>query len=108
MYDRLSGTLIGLMRDHVSNIKQLTNLIWMVIGVLDSQSIALSQLANVQPGESEARSRVTRIREWLKNPNVDVLTLYQALLRHVLQAQQWHGRQMNVMVDGLRIENVRK
>jgi hypothetical protein len=100
LYDRLSTTLTGLMSDYVSNIKQLTNLIWMVVGVLDSQSIALSQLANVQPGESEARSRVTRIREWLKNPNVDVWLLYQALLRHVLQAQQWHGRQMSVMVDG--------
>ncbi len=100
LYDRLNVTLNELMSDAVSNIKQLTNLIWLVVGVLDSQSIALSQLANVQPGESEARSRVTRIREWLKNSQVDVWALYQRVLGHVLQNEAWLGRQMSVMVDG--------
>jgi Transposase DDE domain len=86
------------LREHVSNIKQVTNLIWLVVGIMNSKSIALSQLANLMPGETEAESRVTRIREWLKNSKVEVWTLYQAVLREVLR--DWHDTTMSLIVDG--------
>ena len=94
---------MGLLSEHVSNIKQLTNLIWLVVGVIDGQSIALSQLANLLPGEADAESRVTRIREWLKNPKVEVWALYQVLLRHVLRGQDWGNQTLSVMVDGTMV-----
>ena len=87
-----------MMIEHVSNIKQMTNLIWLVVGVMNGQSIALSQLANLLPGDSQAQSRVTRIREWLKNPNVEVWRWYEAVLRHVLR--DWGGQTMSVIIDG--------
>jgi hypothetical protein len=98
LYDRVSETLTQLLREHVSNIKQVTNLIWLVVGIMNSKSIALSQLANSIPGETEAESRVTRIREWLKNTKVEVWTLYQAVLREVLR--DWQGTAMSLIVDG--------
>ena len=98
LYDRVSETLTQLLRGHVSNIKQVTNLIWLVVGIMNSNSIALSQLANSIPGETEAESRVTRIREWLKNSKVEVWTLYQAVLREVLR--DWQETTMSLIVDG--------
>jgi hypothetical protein len=101
LYDRVSGTLVGLLSDHVSNIKQATNLIWLVVAVIEGQSIALSQLANLLPGDAEAESRVTRIREWLKNPQVQVWALYQVVLRHVLRGWQATSQPtLSVIVDG--------
>lgn len=98
LYDRVGETLTDLMSERVSNIKQVTNLIWLVVAVINGKSIALSQLANLLPGEAEAQSRVTRIREWLKNPQVEVWTLYQAVLRHVLR--DWHAATISLIVDG--------
>jgi hypothetical protein len=94
---------MGLLSGDVSNIKQLTNLIWLVVSVINGQSIALSQLANLLPGSADAESRVTRIREWLKNPKVEVWALYQVVLRHVLQGQDWCDRTLSVMVDGTMV-----
>lgn len=101
LYDRVSEKLMDVMGEQVSNVKQLTNLVWLVVAVINGQSIALSQLANLLPGEAEAESRVTRIREWLKNPRVDAWALYAALLKQVLQ--NWHGKTMSVMVDGTMV-----
>ena len=98
LYDQVSGTLTDIMKEHVSNIKQMTNLIWLVVAVMNGKSIALSQLANLLPGAGEAKSRVTRIREWLKNSKVEVWTLYQAVLREVLR--DWHETTMSLIVDG--------
>ena len=89
------------MGEQVSNIKQLTNLIWLVVAVINGKSIALSQLANLLPGEAEAQSRVTRIREWLKNPKVDVWGLYEALLRQVLR--EWSDTTMSLIIDGTMV-----
>lgn len=91
---------MDIMRDHVSNVKQLTNLVWLVVAVINGKSIALSELANLLPGNAVAQSRVSRIRDWLKNPKVDVGTLYQAILRHVLRECDWCGQKMSLIVDG--------
>ncbi len=98
LYDRVSATLSKIMIEQVSNLKQLTNLTWLVVAVMNGKSIALSQLANLLPGDAAAASRVSRLREWLKYPNVDVWRLYQAVLEQVLAG--WGGQTMSVMVDG--------
>ena len=101
LYDRVSEPLTRLMGGSVGNIKQLVNLIWLVVAVINGESIALSQLATQMPGGSEARSRVTRVREWLKNQQVDVWALYQLVLRHVLQ--NWRGTSLSLIVDGTMV-----
>ena len=72
--------------------------------IVNGQTITLSQLATVLPGDAEAESRVTRIRRWLKNPLVDAWALYEPLLRHVLR--DWQGisvATMSVIVDGTQV-----
>ena len=81
LYGRVEETLIPLLRAYASNIKQVLNLSWLVVAIMNSQSIALSELANRLPGDTEAQSRETRIREWLKNARVDVWGWYQVILR---------------------------
>ena len=101
LYDRLDTQLDELMSESISNVKQLTNLIWLVVAVLQGHTVALSQLATYLPGDAEAESRVTRIRRWLMNPEVDVWTLYKALLKHALKG--WRAACLYVIIDGTMV-----
>jgi len=55
-----------------------------VVGILQTNSIALSKIANHIPSEAEAESRVTTIRRRLKNLKIDVWALYRPVLEQVL------------------------
>lgn len=98
LYDRLSQKLMAVCGDQTTNIKQVVNLIWLVIGVINARSIALSEIANSVPGHAEAESRVTRIRRWLSNGHVDVWALYRPVLEQVLQG--WYRTKITVVIDG--------
>jgi hypothetical protein len=98
LYDRMSQKMMAMCGDKTTNIKQLVNLIWLVVGVITSRSIALSKIANSLPGDAEAESRVTRIRRWLMNSHVDVWSLYQPILEHVLK--RWQQAKLMLVIDG--------
>lgn len=98
LYDRLSQKLMAVCGDQTTNIKQIVNLIWLVIGVINAGSVALSQVANSLPGTAEAESRVTRIRRWLSNSQIDVWALYRPVLAEVLSG--WYRAKIMVVVDG--------
>ena len=70
LYNHLDEKLRELV--HVINGKQVTNWIWIIVGMLQSRSSNLSQIANYLPKETKAESRVTLIRRWLMNPHVKV------------------------------------
>jgi hypothetical protein len=52
LYNRLNEKLSELV--HVKNRKQVTNWIWIIVGVLQSQSSNLSQIANYLPMKTKA------------------------------------------------------
>ena len=66
LYGRVEEKLMELLSDQVSNIKQVTNLIWLLVAIMNRKSIALSQLANLMLGDTKTQSWETRIRKWLK------------------------------------------
>ena len=66
-YDLKVYVGIGLHTGTVRNRKQVTNWIWIIVGILQSQSSHLSQMANYLPMATRAESRVTMIRRWLAN-----------------------------------------
>lgn len=101
LYDRLSQKLMAVCGDQTTNIKQVVNLIWLVIGVINTRSVALSKIANSLPGHAEAASRVTRIRRWLNNGHVDVWGLYRPLLAEVLSG--WYRAKIMIVVDGTMV-----
>ena len=81
LYDRIALGLFDVLKPGVRNVKQVSNLLWLVAAIVGGESIALSQIANLLPANAIAQSRVTRIREWLKNSRVDVWGLYRRVRR---------------------------
>lgn len=99
LYNRLSEKVSALVK--VTNRKQLANWLWIVVGLLQGKSPALSQIANFLPMNTHAESRVTLIRRWLMNWHVDVWAFYEPILKHVLQG--WSTVQAYVILDGVMI-----
>src|SRR6266498_3636818 len=99
LYNRLNEKLRELV--HVKNGKQITNWIWIVVGILQSQSPSLGKIANCLPMETQAASRVTLLRRWLMNPQVKVWMFYKKILEHVLSG--WSGVDAYIILDGVMV-----
>ena len=99
LYNRLSEKLRALVL--VKNRKQVTNWIWIIVGILQSESVHLSQIANSLPMATKAESRVTLIRRWLMNPRVKVWQFYKKVLKHVLSG--WSQVEAYLILDGVMI-----
>ena len=99
LYNRLNEKLRALVQ--VKNGKQVANWIWIIVGVLQSQSSNLSQIANCLPMKTKAESRVTLIRRWLMNPQVKVWMFYKKVLEHVLSG--WSAVDAYIILDGVMV-----
>jgi hypothetical protein len=99
LYNRLDEKLRALVQ--VKNRKQVTNWIWVIVGILQSESAHLSQIANSLPLETKAESRVTLIRRWLTNPHVKVWRFYKKILEHVLS--EWSAEEAYLILDGVMV-----
>lgn len=99
LYNRLDEKLRELV--HVKNRKEVTNWIWIIVGILQSQSAHLSQIANTLPLETQAESRVTLIRRWLMNSQVKVWPLYKKVLEHVFLG--WSEVDAYLILDGVMV-----
>jgi hypothetical protein len=99
LYNRLNEKLRGLVA--VKNGKRVTNWIWIIVGILQSQSSNLSQIANYLPMGTKAESRVTLIRRWLMNPQVKVWQFYKEVLEHVLSG--WSSVEAYLILDGVMV-----
>ena len=103
LYNRLDEKLRELV--HVKNGKQVTNWIWIIVGVLQSESSNLSQIANYLPKETKAESRVTLVRRWLMNSHVKVWMFYKKILEHVLSS--WSAVEATIILDGVMVHGGR-
>lgn len=99
LYNRLNEKLRALVP--VKNGKRVTNWIWIIVGILQSQSSNLSQIANYLPMGTKAESRVTLIRRWLMNPQVKVWPFYKEVLEHVLSG--WSSVEAYLILDGVMV-----
>jgi hypothetical protein len=99
LYNRLDEKLREMV--HVKNRKQVTNWIWVVVGILERESCNLSQIANCLPMETKAESRVTLIRRWLSNSQVKVWPFYKKVLEHVLA--DWSSVEVDLILDGVMV-----
>ncbi len=99
LYDRLDEKLRELVV--VKNSKQVTNWIWIIVGVLQSRSCNLSQIANYLTMDTKAESRVTLIRRWLMNGHVRVWMFYKKILEHVLS--NWSEVEAVIILDGVQV-----
>ena len=47
------------------HLKRLAVWVWVIVGLIQGQSVQLSEIANHIPGDTQASGRITRIRRWL-------------------------------------------
>lgn len=99
LYNRLKEKLRELVQ--VKNSKQVTNWIWIVVGILQSNSCNLSKVANFLPMETNAESRVTLLRRWLMNSHVKVWSFYKKVLDHVFSG--WAQVEATIILDGVML-----
>ena len=99
LYNRLNTKLRELV--HVKNGKQATNWIWIIVGILQGQSLNLSKIANNLSMETKAESRVSLIRRRLMNPYVKVWGFYKKVLEHVLAG--WSEVEADIILDGVLV-----
>lgn len=99
LYNRISKTIEGLVT--AKHISHLRNLLWIVAGIVQQQSVVLSKIAQSIPDQTNAESRVTKIRRWLMNPKIDVWTFYQPILESVLTG--WKDVDVTVVIDGIMV-----
>ena len=99
LYNQLSEKLRELVP--VKNSKQVINWIWIVVGILQSESCHLGQIANYLPMKSKAESRVTLLRRWLMNSHVKVWSFYKKVLEHVFQG--WSNVSVTIILDGVML-----
>lgn len=86
----------------VSNLKQLSNWVWMSVGIIQANSVNLDQIATHVPvGSRVAESRVATLRRWLKNPHVEGWSFYRPILEHILHG--WHSVEAVVILDGVQV-----
>ena len=99
LYKRLIEILSRLVS--ARHIAELKNWAWIVVGILQSQSMALSKVATHIPGEIQAESRVATIRRWLMNFHVDVWSFYKPVLANALLG--WETETANLILDGVMV-----
>lgn len=99
LYNQLSEKLRELVP--VNNSKQITNWIWIIVGMLQSESCHLSQIANYLPMASKASSRITLLRRWLMNSHVKVWVFYKKVLEHVFA--DWNSVSATIILDGVML-----
>lgn len=99
LYNQLSKKMRELVS--VKNSKQISNWIWVVVGILQSESCHLGQIANYLPMKTKAESRVTLLRRWLMNSHVKVWSFYKKVLAHVFQG--WSNITVTIILDGVML-----
>jgi len=80
------------------HLKRMANWVWVIVGLIQAQSVHLSEIANHIPGEAQAAGRIMKIRRWLSNKHITTRTLYEPIIQQVLTG--WAGREVTIMLDG--------
>jgi len=76
----------------------MANWVWVIVGLIQAQSVHLSEIANHIPGPAQAAGRIMKIRRWLSNTHITTQALYEPIIRQVLSS--WAGREVTIMLDG--------
>jgi hypothetical protein len=85
------------------HLKRIANWVWVIVGLILSQSVHLSQIAQHIPSDAQAAGRIAQVRRWLKNKFIDVPAFYRPLIIEALQA--WAGKDVFVILDGCLVNH---
>jgi hypothetical protein len=85
------------------HLKRIANWVWVIVGLILSQSVHLSQIAKHIPSEAQAAGRIAQVRRWLKNKFIEVPAFYRPLIREALQG--WAHKDVFVILDGCSVNH---
>jgi len=83
---------------------RLMNLLLLMMGLYQSQSVHLNHIASRLPIRAKKRSLVKRVSRWLDNPSVDVMNWYAPWARWLIESAS-SGGQLNLIVDTSKVSN---
>jgi hypothetical protein len=84
-------------------ITQIRTFVWLVVGIYQSRSVCLSQVACKIPGKAKLLSIIRRLSRLLDNPGIRVRDWYEPIARQWLEAQFRHLGEIHLIVDGTKI-----
>jgi Transposase DDE domain len=84
-------------------ITRIRNFAWLIIGIHQSRSVYLSQIAGKIPGKAKLLSFIQRLSRLLANPAIDVHAWYEPIERSWLASQAGHLQQVRLIVDGTKV-----
>jgi len=85
------------------HVKRVANWVWVIVGLILSHSVHLSQIAQHLPSQAHAAGRIAQVRRWLTNKFIHVPEFYRPLITEVLQA--WANKDVFVMLDGCLVNH---
>jgi len=85
------------------HLKRIANWVWVIVGLILSQSVHLSQIAQHIPSEAQAAGRIAQVRRWLSNKFIHVPDFYRPLITEALQS--WAHKDVFVVLDGCSVNH---
>jgi hypothetical protein len=85
------------------HLRRIVNWAWIVVGLIQSHSVHLSEIAQHIPSEAEAPGRIAQVRRWLANKFIQVADFYRPLITQALQA--WQGKNVFIILDGCSVNH---
>jgi hypothetical protein len=85
------------------HLNRISTWVWVIVGLILSQSVHLSQIAQDIPSEAQAAGRIAQVRRWLKNKFIDVPAFYRPLITEALQP--WAAKDVFVILDGCLVNH---
>jgi hypothetical protein len=85
------------------HLKRIANWVWVIVGLILSQSVHLSQIAQHIPSEAQAAGRIAQVRRWLANKFINVPQFYRPLITEALHG--WTNKAVFVILDGCLVNH---
>jgi hypothetical protein len=84
-------------------ITRLRNLVWLMVGIYQSRSVHLSDIANKIPSRAKELSIARRLSRFLTNPAVRVRDWYAPVARKLLQSMAQTVGEIRLIADGTKV-----
>jgi len=103
--NRLYHTWFEQVRQLLPNerITRVRNFVWLMVGIYQSKSVHLSDIASKIPGRAKELSIVRRLSRFLSNPAVRVREWYAPIARNLLQSMAQTVGEIRLIADGSKV-----
>jgi len=87
------------------HLRRIANWVWIVVGLIQSHSVHLSEIAQHIPSEAQAAGRIAQVRRWLANKFINAADFYRPLITQAIQ--DWQGKDVFIILDGCGVNHER-